>query len=102
MICQNIQHYILAGDHKPAFLLYRVQEGAVYLDPFDGLHALLVAGAGYIGVHVILRKANLSADLVGIDLAATDQLIHRGFADMEDIGDLLGRKRFVLCQRITP
>ena len=74
----------------------------MHLDPFDGLHALFMAGAGNISVHVILRKADLSADFVGVDLAAPDQLINRGFADVEDVGDLLCGKRFVLCQRITP
>ena len=102
IVCQNIQHNVLPGNHKSAFLLRRVQERAVHLDPFDGLHALFMAGAGDVGVHVILRKADLSADLVGIDLAAPDQLINRGFADVEDVGDLLRGKRFVLCQRITP
>ena len=62
----------------------------------DALHrgcGMLMTGAGDIGIHIILCKSNLPPDLVGMDLSSADQVVNRGFADMENIRHFLGGQR---------
>ena len=101
---KNVQHHILSRDDERVVLrLLRVQKRALELCADDRLHALFVAGARDIGVHVVLRKAHLPAYFVGVDFSPADQFIDRGLAHMKDLSDLLGGQTFVLRHSmITP
>ena len=90
VIAQNIQHHVLAGDHKgPLACDGWGEQLAADLHAPDRLDALLMPRAGDIGIHVVLGKADLAPDLVGVDLPPADQFIDRGFAHVEDIRNLL-------------
>ena len=93
VIAQNVQHHILSRNQKrlPGPDDRREQLAADLHLP-DRLDALLMPGAGDIGVHVVLGEADLSPDLIGVDLAPADQLIDGGFAHMEELCDLLCRE----------
>ena len=51
---------------------------------------MFMAGAGDIGIHIVLGEADLAADFIGIDLTPADQVIDGGLADMENIRNFLG------------
>ena len=103
IIGENVEHNILPGDHKRwKSVLLRRQQSAVNINLTHRLHALFMAGTGDVAVHVVLREADLSADFIGVNLSAPDQVIDRGFAHMENVRDLLGGERFVLCHGGSP
>ena len=95
---KDVQHDVLTGYDQLAFVLPPgMQQLALQLDALDRLHAPLMAGAGDIGVHIVLREAHLAADLIRVDFPPADQFVNRGFAHMQDLRDLLGGQAFVLC-----
>ena len=60
----------------------------------DALHrggGMLMPGAGDVGIHVVLCKANLPPDLVGMNLSLADQVVNRRLADMENFRHFLCR-----------
>jgi hypothetical protein len=70
----------------------------------DALHRagrMLMPGPGDVGIHIILGKADLPSDLIGMDLSPADQIIDGGFTDMEDVSNLLGGQGFVLCHSVS-
>ena len=58
-------------------------------------------GTGNVGIHIVLGKAHLSADLIGMDLALADEIVNRRLADMENVRNLLGGQGFVLCHGLS-
>ena len=65
----------------------------------DTLHrgsGMLMPGAGNIGIHVLLRKTNLSPDFIGMDFSLANQVVNGGLADMENVCNLLGRQGLIL------
>ena len=92
VVGQDIQHHVLAGnDQLRCAQIRRRQEGGAGVHGLYRLGGMLMAGAGDIGVHIVLGEADLAADLIGIDLAPADQVIDGGLADMENIRNFLGR-----------
>ncbi len=67
------------------------------IDPLHRCCGMFVTGACYVGIHIVLREANLAADLVGMDLPFSDQIVYGGFADMEDVSHLLRGQGLILC-----
>ena len=99
--CQNVQNHILSGDDQFRFLsLFGRQQGGMGIDVLHGPGGMLMPGPGNVGIHIILGKPNLSADFIGMDFSPADQIVNGGFADMENVRDLLGGKGFVLCDRL--
>ena len=92
VVGQDIQHHVLAGDDqlRRAQMLRRQQGGAGIYGLYR-LGGMLMAGAGDVGIHIVLGEADLTADFIGIDLAPADQVIDGGLADMENIRNFLGR-----------
>ena len=91
VVCKNIQYHILTGDNElRLLLLLRSQEGGVGIDVLDRAGGVLVTGSGDVGVHIVLGESYLTADLIGVDLTFSDEVVNGGFADMEDVSHLLG------------
>lgn len=90
VICQDIQHHILPGDDElRRFILFRSQQGGMGVNVLDRPGGMLVPGTGDIGIHIILSKANLAPDFIGMNLAPVNQIVYGGFADMENVSHLL-------------
>ena len=90
VIAQNIQHDVLAGDHKGPFACSgRGEQFAADLHATDRMDALLMPGARNLGVYIVLGKTDLPPNLIGVDLAPADQLVDGGFAHVEDVRYLL-------------
>ena len=53
-------------------------------------------GAGNIGIHILLRKTNLSPDFIGMDFSLANQVVNGGLADMENVCNLLSRQGLIL------
>ena len=67
---------------------------------FHRTGGMLMPGPGNIGIHIVLGKAHFPADFIGMDLAFADQVINGGLADMENVGNFLGGKGFVLTHGV--
>ena len=88
--CQNIQQYILPGeDQLRLFLRLRRQKRGMGVNALHRGGGMLMAGTGDVGIHIILSKAHLPPNFVGMDLALADQIVNRRFADVENIRDFL-------------
>ena len=68
------------------------------IDIFYRTGGMFMTGPGNIGIHIVLGKADLPADFIGMDFAFANQIVNGGLADMKDVSHLLGGQRFVLCQ----
>ena len=98
---QNVQHHILTGNNQfRLFGFIRGQQCGMGVDIFHRPGGVFMAGPGIIGIHIILGKTDLTSDLIGMDLTPADQIVNGGFADMENVRNLLGGKGFVLCLRL--
>ena len=103
IIGENVKHDVLPGDHKRRERIRRRgQKRTVSVDLTHRLHALLMTRAGNVAVHIVLGETDLSADFIRVNLSPPDQVIDRGFAHMEDVGDLLGGERLVLSHGSSP
>ena len=71
------------------------------IDVLDRAGGMLVAGAGDLGIHIILGEADFSSDLVRMDLSPADQIVNGGLTDMENVSHFLGRQRLVLRHRFN-
>ena len=97
IICQNVQHNILPGDdHLRCLFLSRCQQRGVDIDALHRGSGMLMPGAGNIGIHILLRKTNLSPDFIRMDFSLANQVVNGGLADMENVCNLLGRKGLIL------
>ena len=93
IIAENIQYHILPGDYKRLLSLPDgMKQITADFHAADRLDTLFMTGARNIGIHIVLGKTDLAANLVGVDFAPADQLIDRGFAHMENLRDLLSGK----------
>ena len=91
VVCQNIQHHVLSGNNQlRRLVLLRRQQGGVGVNPLHRTGGMLMPGAGNVGIHVVLGKAHLAPDLVGVDFSPADQVVDGGLADVQNIGNLLG------------
>ena len=51
---------------------------------------MLMPGPGNVGIHIVLGKANPSADFIGMDLSLADEIVDCRLTDMEYIRYFLG------------
>ena len=101
IICQNIQYHILSGNDQLGNILFvRCQQGGVGVDILDRAGGVFMPGPCNVGIHIVLGKAHLPSDFVGMDLTPADQVINGGFTDMKNVGNFLGGKGFVLTHGV--
>ena len=60
------------------------------IDIFHRPGGMLMPRPGNVGIHIVLGKANLSANFIGMDLSLADEIVDCRLTDMENIRYFLG------------